>query len=63
MVWINIICSNGDMLPVSLHTAASKVVEFKDLLAKIFFIPSNKQKLVYRGIPLEDDQTLDSYGI
>ncbi|PWA84495.1 hypothetical protein CTI12_AA130900 [Artemisia annua] len=51
------------MFSVSLDTAVPKVALFKDLLAEISFIPANKQKLFYRGIPLDDDQTIDTYGL
>ena len=62
---INIICSNGVMFPVTLNKNAvsSKVVEFKDLLVRISEIPAINQKLIYRGMVLEDDRTLDSYGM
>ncbi|PWA49126.1 ubiquitin family protein [Artemisia annua] len=55
---------NRGHFPVTLNNnAVSKVVEFKDLLVRKSEIPAIKQKLIYRGIALEDDQTLDSYGL
>ncbi|GJS38679.1 ubiquitin domain-containing protein DSK2b-like protein [Tanacetum coccineum] len=62
MIMIEIICSNGDMFSVR-SSVGSKVVDFKELLAEIYYVPANEQRLIYRGKTLEDDRTLDSYGL
>ncbi|GKA12182.1 ubiquitin domain-containing protein DSK2a-like protein [Tanacetum coccineum] len=62
MIMIDMICSNGNMFSVR-SSVGSKVVDFKKLLAEISRIPPNEQRLIYRGKTLEDDRTLDSYGL
>lgn len=59
---VDIVCSNGDMFSVG-SSVGSKVVDFKDLLAQISYIPATKQRLSHKGMILEDDQTLYRYGI
>ncbi|GKE21996.1 ubiquitin domain-containing protein DSK2a-like protein, partial [Tanacetum coccineum] len=51
-----------DMFSVR-SSVGSKVVDFKELLAEIYYVPANEQRLIYRGKTLEDDRTLDSYGL
>ena len=62
MIMIEIVCENGDIFSVA-SSVRSKVVDFKNLLARITSLPAKNQRLSYKGIVLEDGQTLCSYGI
>nr|GLL19088.1 ubiquitin domain-containing protein DSK2b-like isoform X1 [Ipomoea trifida] len=59
---INIRCSNGSKFSVQ-ATLDSSVGSFKSLLAQHCDIPSEQQRLIYKGRILKDEQTLDSYGL
>lgn len=58
---INIRCSNGSKFSVQ-ATLDSSVGSFKSILAQHCDIPSEQQRLIYKGRILKDEQTLDSYG-
>ncbi|GJW46320.1 ubiquitin domain-containing protein DSK2a-like protein [Tanacetum coccineum] len=62
MIMIDIICANGYLFPVT-SSVGSKVLDLKEYLADISCIDVNDQRLIYRGMTLEDDRTLDSYGL
>ncbi|XP_019422909.1 PREDICTED: ubiquitin domain-containing protein DSK2b-like isoform X2 [Lupinus angustifolius] len=59
---INIRCSNGSKfsIQIPLH---STVLLFKNLISHNSNIPSQQQRLIYKGRILKDDQTLISYGL
>ena len=59
---IDVVCTDGRMFTIG-STVGSKVVDFKNLLYCITRIPAKEHRLIYRGMILEDDKTLDSYGI
>lgn len=61
-VTLNIRCSNGSKFSVQI-AIESTVGLFKDVLAQKCDIPSDQQRLIYKGRILKDDQTLQSYGI
>lgn len=61
-VYVNIRCSNGSKFSVRIELDAS-VASFKDVLAQKCHIPSDQQRLIYKGRILKDDQTLQSYGL
>lgn len=58
---INVRCSNGSKFSVQIPLE-STVGSFKDLIAQNCEIPSQQQRLIYKGRILKDDQTLQSYG-
>lgn len=62
MIMIEIVCSNGDIFSVG-TSVRSKVADFKNLLARFTSLPAINQRLTYKGIILEDHQTLCSYGL
>ncbi|XP_004509431.1 ubiquitin domain-containing protein DSK2b-like [Cicer arietinum] len=59
---INVRCSNGTKFSVQV-SLDSTVGSFKDLIARKSDIPSQQQRLIYKGRILKDDQTLQSYGL
>ncbi|GAV83042.1 ubiquitin domain-containing protein, partial [Cephalotus follicularis] len=61
-VTVNIRCSNGSKFSVQIQLE-STVDSFKSLLAEKCDIPSDQQRLIYKGRILKDDQTLQSYGV
>lgn len=58
---VHIRCSNGSKFSVR-TSLESTVGAFKGLLAQNCDVPSDQQRLIYKGRILKDDQTLDSYG-
>ncbi|KAI3451347.1 hypothetical protein Pfo_008012 [Paulownia fortunei] len=61
-VTVNISCSNGSKF--SVHVNLNSTVEFfKSILAQRCEIPTQQQRLIYKGRILKDDQTLQSYGL
>jgi ubiquilin len=58
---VNVRCSNGSKFSVQIGLD-STVGSFKDALAQKCDIPSDQQRLIYKGRILKDDQTLQSYG-
>ncbi|XP_059647387.1 ubiquitin domain-containing protein DSK2b-like [Cornus florida] len=61
-VTVNIRCSNGSKFSVR-TSLGSTVGAFKSILAQNCDVPSDQQRLIYKGRILKDDQTLDSYGL
>ncbi|KAF5745809.1 ubiquitin domain-containing protein DSK2a-like [Tripterygium wilfordii] len=61
-VVINIRCSNGSKFTVR-TSLESTVGAFKALLAQNCDIPTEQQRLIYKGRILKDDQTLESFGL
>ncbi|XP_010645930.1 ubiquitin domain-containing protein DSK2b isoform X1 [Vitis vinifera] len=61
-VIVNIRCSNGSKFSVR-TCLESTVGAFKALLAQNCDVPSDQQRLIYKGRILKDDQTLESYGL
>ncbi|PIN17228.1 Ubiquitin-like protein [Handroanthus impetiginosus] len=61
-VTVNIRCSNGSKFAVQVGLN-STVELFKSILAQKCEIPSQEQRLIYKGRILKDDQTLRSYGL
>ncbi|XP_059437361.1 ubiquitin domain-containing protein DSK2b-like isoform X2 [Corylus avellana] len=61
-VTVNVRCSNGSKFSVQIGLD-STVGSFKDALAQKCDIPSDQQRLIYKGRILKDDQTLQSYGL
>lgn len=59
---INIRCSNGSKFSVQI-SLESTIGSFKEVVAQKCDIPSDQQRLIYKGRILKDDQTLQSYGI
>ncbi|CAK7355529.1 unnamed protein product [Dovyalis caffra] len=59
---VNIRCSNGSKFTVKI-SLSSTVDSFKQLIANQCDVPSNQQRLIYKGRILKDDQTLQSYGL
>ncbi|KAF7809592.1 ubiquitin domain-containing protein DSK2a-like isoform X1 [Senna tora] len=59
---INIRCSNGSKFSVQ-TSLDSTVGSFKEAVAQKCDIPSDQQRLIYKGRILKDDQTLLSYGL
>ncbi|XP_024931996.2 ubiquitin domain-containing protein DSK2a isoform X1 [Ziziphus jujuba] len=59
---VNIRCSNGNKFTVTI-TLDSTVGSFKDVLSQKCDIPTDQQRLIYKGRILKDDQTLQSYGL
>lgn len=59
---VNVRCSNGSKFSVQIGLDAT-VGSFKDALAQKCDIPSDQQRLIYKGRILKDDQTLQSYGL
>ncbi|KAF9603938.1 hypothetical protein IFM89_039158 [Coptis chinensis] len=59
---INIRCSSGSKFSVKTDLK-STVLEFKALLAQNCDVPSEQQRLIYKGRILKDDQTLESYSL
>lgn len=59
---INVRCSNGSKFSVQI-TLDSTIGSFKEVIAQKCDIPSDQQRLIYKGRILKDDQTLQSYGI
>lgn len=60
-VKVNIRCSNGSKFSVDIDLE-STVESFKAVLSEKCEIPSEQQRLIYKGRILKDDQTLKSYG-
>ena len=58
---VNIRCSNGSKFTVKI-SLSSTVDSFKQLIANQCDVPSDQQRLIYKGRILKDDQTLQSYG-
>lgn len=58
---VNIRCSSGAKFTVTI-SLESTVESFKDVLAQKCDIPTDQQRLIYKGRILKDDQTLQSYG-
>jgi ubiquilin len=58
---VNVRCSNGEKFTVPLDTDAT-VQAFKESIAEEAQVPSESQRLIYKGRVLKDDQTLASYG-
>ncbi|KAE8664650.1 Ubiquitin domain-containing protein DSK2b [Hibiscus syriacus] len=61
-VVVNIRCSNGTKFTVR-TSLESSVGSFKALLAQNCDIPSDQQRLIYKGRILKDDESLQSYGL
>ncbi|KAL9353931.1 hypothetical protein Peur_051901 [Populus x canadensis] len=61
-VVINVRCSNGTKFTVR-TSLESTVGVFKSVLARNCDVPSDQQRLIYKGRILKDDQTLLSYGL
>ncbi|KAK8607399.1 hypothetical protein V6N13_053136 [Hibiscus sabdariffa] len=61
-VTVNISCSSGSKFSVQVNLD-STVLSFKALLARNCDIPADQQRLIYKGRILNDDQTLQSYGL
>lgn len=60
-VTVHIRCSNGSK--VSVQTSLNATVgAFKAVVAGSCDIPAERQRLIYKGRILKDDQTLESYG-
>ncbi|KAL2493519.1 Ubiquitin domain-containing protein DSK2b [Forsythia ovata] len=59
---VNVRCSNGSKFSVR-TSIESTVGDFKALLAQSCDVPSEQQRLIYKGRILKDDQTLVSYGL
>lgn len=59
---INIRCSNGSKFSVQI-SLDSTVGLFKELVARNCDIPTDQQRLIYKGRILKDDQILQSYGL
>lgn len=59
---VNIRCSNGSKFTVKI-SLSSTVDSFKQLIANQCDVPSDQQRLIYKGRILKDDQTLQSYGL
>ncbi|KAL2469250.1 Ubiquitin domain-containing protein DSK2b [Forsythia ovata] len=59
---VNIRCSNGSKFSVRTRLE-STVQEFKAVLAQSCDVPSEQQRLIYKGRILKDEQTLVSYGL
>ncbi|XP_077231211.1 ubiquitin domain-containing protein DSK2b-like isoform X2 [Tasmannia lanceolata] len=55
-------CSNGSKFSVQ-TSLDSTIGAFKTLLALNCEVPSQQQRLIYKGRILKDDQTLQSYGL
>ncbi|XXG60005.1 hypothetical protein AAC387_Pa04g1993 [Persea americana] len=61
-VTVHIRCSNGSK--VSVQTSLNATVgAFKAVVAGSCDIPAERQRLIYKGRILKDDQTLESYGL
>jgi Ubiquitin family len=58
---VNVRCSNGEKFTVPLDTDAT-VQAFKESIAEEAQVPSESQRLIYKGRVLKDEQTLASYG-
>nr|XP_017247787.1 PREDICTED: ubiquitin domain-containing protein DSK2a-like isoform X1 [Daucus carota subsp. sativus] len=61
-VSINVRCSNGSKFSVR-ASVGSTVSQFKQVVAENCDVPAVRQRLIYKGRILKDDQTLDSYGL
>uniref|UniRef100_A0A5B6ZW49 Ubiquitin domain-containing protein DSK2a-like n=1 Tax=Davidia involucrata TaxID=16924 RepID=A0A5B6ZW49_DAVIN len=61
-VTVNIRGSNGSKFSVRTSLGAT-VGAFKAVLAQNCDVPTDQQRLIYKGRILKDDQTLDSYGL
>ncbi|TXG59903.1 hypothetical protein EZV62_014476 [Acer yangbiense] len=60
-VKVNVRCSNGSKFSVEIDLE-STVESFKGVLSEKSDIPTDQQRLIYKGRILKDDQTLKSYG-
>uniref|UniRef100_A0A5B6ZXA5 Putative ubiquitin domain-containing protein DSK2a n=1 Tax=Davidia involucrata TaxID=16924 RepID=A0A5B6ZXA5_DAVIN len=61
-VTIHVRCSNGSKFSVQI-SIDSTIGSFKSVLAQNCDIPADRQRLIYKGRILKDDQTLESYGL
>ncbi|KAI9166111.1 hypothetical protein LWI28_026424 [Acer negundo] len=61
-VKVNVRCSNGSKFSVEIDLE-STVESFKGVLSEKSDIPTDQQRLIYKGRILKDDQTLKSYGL
>ncbi|GJW16551.1 ubiquitin family protein [Tanacetum coccineum] len=63
-IWINIISSTGERFGLRV-SADLRIGKFKDLLARSLYarFKENEMKLIFKGDILEDDRTVDSYGL
>ncbi|KAI0494025.1 hypothetical protein KFK09_024156 [Dendrobium nobile] len=59
---VNVRCSNGSKFSVQIALDAT-VGAFKTLLAEKSDVPTQQQRLIYKGRILKDEQTLESYGL
>lgn len=59
---VHIRCSNGSKFSVQIALNAT-VHTFKTLLAEKSDMPTQQQRLIYKGRILKDEQTLESYGL